>query len=33
MKKYRVKYQENGKIKLDIVDDDKLLFIKNPKTF
>ena len=33
MKKYRVKYQENGKIKVDIVDDDKLLFIKNPKIF
>ncbi|MCT7500326.1 type II secretion system F family protein [Aliarcobacter cryaerophilus] len=31
MKKYRVKYQENGKIKVDIVDDDKLLFIKKSK--
>ena len=30
-KKYRVKYQENGKIKVDIVDDDKLLFIKKSK--
>ena len=31
MKKYRVKYQENRKIKVDIVDDDKLLFIKKSK--
>ncbi len=31
MKKYRVKYQENAKIKVDIVDDDKLLFIKKSK--
>ena len=31
MKKYRVKYQENSKIKVDIVDDDKLLFIKKSK--
>ncbi|MBK6303290.1 MAG: hypothetical protein IPF43_05075 [Arcobacter sp.] len=31
MKKYRVKYQENGKIKVDIVDDDKLLLIKKSK--
>lgn len=31
MKKYRVKYQENGKIKVDIVDDDKLIFIKKSK--
>ena len=31
MKKYRVKYQENGKIKVDIVDSDKLLLIKKSK--
>lgn len=31
MKKYRVKYQENGKIKIDIVDSDKLLVIKKSK--
>ena len=31
MKKYRVKYQENGKIKVDIVDNDKLLLIKKSK--
>ena len=31
MKKYRVKYQENGKIKVDIVDSDKLLVIKKSK--
>ena len=31
MKKYRVKYQENGKIKIDIVDSDKLLLIKKSK--
>ena len=31
MKKYRVKYQENGKIKIDIVNSDKLLVIKKSK--
>ena len=31
MKKYRVKYQEYGKIKVDIVDSDKLLLIKKSK--
>ena len=31
MKKYRVTYQENGKIKIDIVDSDKLLLLKKSK--
>lgn len=31
MKKYRVKYQENGKIKIEIVDSDKLLSIQKSK--